>query len=150
MAVRPDDCESEGATIIYWTFWTYMKYLSDYINDGQQKAIDRAGAFFCFSTAQFNQQKVDGVQYVSLFGGMVCPKEKAGELVRELDRVYHAGVKQDIAENGIDAIIKRELLNHECYYTGDIEDAVEKLKDYGVGYDEILAVYRRERDTVEV
>ena len=127
-----------------------MKYLSDYIDEGQKKAIDDAGAFFCFSTAQFNEQKKEGVKYVSILGGLVCPKDKAGELVQELNRIHLDGVNQDIEENGINAIIKRELMNLECYYTGDIDDAVERLKDYGVEYNDVLAVYKRERDTVEV
>ena len=49
-----------------------------------------------------------------------------------------------IAENGLVAIIKRELSNYECYYTGEIEDAVDTLEDYGITYEQVLKVFKGE------
>ena len=43
----------------------------------------------------------------------------------------------NFAENGKEGVIKRELSNHECYYTGDISGCEEAL-------DEIIKVYRQE------
>lgn len=119
-----------------------MKYLSDYISAGQTKALDKAGAFFAFSNKQFDEVKKEGVKYVDMGLGMICPKETAGQLVIDLDNVLKTGIEQDIAENGIDNIIKRELNNHEAYYTGDITSTVEALGAYPVTKEQILSIYR--------
>ena len=119
-----------------------MKYLQDYINEAQTKAFDDAGAFFAFSNDQLNKHKKEGITYVSLGMGLICPKENAAQLLNNLDAIAADGIKQDIEENGIENIIKRELGNHECYYTGEIDDAVDALEDYGITYDQVLNVYR--------
>ena len=62
----------------------------------------------------------------------------------ELDKIHEAGVKQDLAENGKDGVIKRELGNYECYYTGDIETCVDALKSYGITEEEIRVVFKQE------
>ena len=41
-------------------------------------------AFFAFSNEQFNRQKWDDIEYVSLGSGLVCPKENAEKLTQEL------------------------------------------------------------------
>jgi len=120
------------------------KYLREYIEDAQTKAIDEAGAFFAFSNKQFNEQKQEGVQYVKLMAGLICPKENAKDLVEKLSEIYKEGIKLDLAENGKEGVIKRELSNHECYYTGDISGCEEALSDYGITKDEIIKVYRQE------
>lgn len=69
-------------------------------------------------------------------------KENVNALYKELNEIVKRGIQQDIEENGIDAIIKRELNNYECQYTGDIEIVVKALKDYGITYDQVLVVFR--------
>ncbi|HFI9382355.1 TPA: DUF7659 family protein [Vibrio parahaemolyticus] len=118
-----------------------MKYLSDYIQQPQTALFDELGAFFAFSNKQFDQAKKKGIEYVSLGMGMIVPKNNAKQLVERLEVIQKEGIKQDIAENGKEAIIRRELFNHECFYTGDICDCVEKLEEYGYSYDDIYQVY---------
>lgn len=122
-----------------------MKYLSHYIEQAQTKVFDDCGAFFAFGQNQFDEQKKAGVTYVQLGGGMLCPKDKAGELVERLTAVHKAGIEQDIAENGIDGIIKRELANHEAYYTGDISSTMDALESYNIATADIARVYNAER-----
>lgn len=119
-----------------------MKYLQDYMNDRQTQAIDKAGAFFAFSTKQFDEQKKPDIKYVSTPMGMICPKDTLDTLIMELDMIYRESIEQDIAENGLNAIVRRELSNHEAYYTGDIESTSSALKDYPVTADDILKVFR--------
>ncbi len=119
-----------------------MKSLSDYVKDAQTAVIEKYGAFFAFSDEQFAKQKKDGIKYVSVGGGMIVPKENVNALYKELNEIVKRGIQQDIEENGIDAIIKRELNNYECQYTGDIEIVVKALKDYGIAYDQVLVVFR--------
>ncbi|MDC5842190.1 hypothetical protein OPW33_22955 [Vibrio europaeus] len=118
-----------------------MKYLSDYTQQPQTALFDELGAFFAFSNKQFDEAKKKGIEYVSLGMGMIVPKNNAKQLVERLEVIQKEGIKQDIAENGKEAIIRRELFNHECFYTGDICDCVEKLEEYGYSYDDIYQVY---------
>ncbi|MFY4796957.1 DUF7659 family protein [Aliarcobacter butzleri] len=119
-----------------------MKTLNSYTSDKISAAMEKHGAYFAFSKKQFEEKQVEGVKYVSDGSGMVCSKENYNQLIEEMNEIYAEGVKQDISENGLTAIVKRELANYECYYTGDIEDAVEALEDYGVTYEQVLTVFQ--------
>lgn len=107
-----------------------MKYLQEYIEEAQTQAFNKAGAFFAFSNKQFDEAKKEGIKYVSMGAGLICPKENADTLAKELDEGYKLGIAQDIAENGREAIVKRELNNHEAYYTGDTTSTIEALSEY--------------------
>jgi hypothetical protein len=126
-----------------------MKYLSDYMEARQTEALNKAGAFFAFSRDQFDKAKKEGVTYVNCGMGMLCPKENASELLKGLDEIYTSSIKQDIEENGLTAIIKRELNNHECYYSGYIDDCVDKLADYPVTRDDIQKVFKNKNHVIE-
>jgi len=118
-----------------------MKYLSHYLEAAQTAAFKKHGAFFAFSNKQFDEKKKAGVTYVRMGAGLLCPKDNAAKLDAKLDAVYKEGVAADVAENGIDAIISRELANHECYYSGDWTDAAEALDAYGVTEEQLRAAW---------
>ncbi len=109
-----------------------MKYLSDYTDEATSTALNTHGGFFAFSNKQFNEKKKDGVKYVSLYGGLIAPKENVKQLLKDIDKAHADGIKQDIAENGIKAIIMRELANHEAQLTQDIEPTVFALSEYPI------------------
>jgi hypothetical protein len=67
--------------------------------------------------------------------------QNAQTLTQTLKQVTRDGIAQDIAENGIETIMGRELRNHEAYYTGDIADTYETLKHYGITYDQLLEYF---------
>ena len=127
-----------------------MKYLSHYIQDKQTQAFNDAGAFFAFSNQQLDEAKKEGVKYVSLGMGVICPVDNAKQLMTRLDSIAQEGIAEDIKENGKKAIIRRELFNHECFYTNEICDCVEKLEGYGISYDEIYEVFNHIRKTEDV
>jgi len=127
-----------------------MKYLSDYTQQAQTDLFDELGVFFAFSNQQFEEARKQDIEYVSLGMGMIVPENNAKSLVERLVEIQKEGIKQDIAENGKDAIIRRELFNHECFYTGDICDCVEKLEGYGISYDEVYEVFNHIRKTEDV
>ncbi|HHP0488756.1 TPA: DUF7659 family protein [Vibrio harveyi] len=127
-----------------------MKYLSDYTNEKQTRAFAEFGAFFAFSNEQFAAAKKEGIKYVSLGFGMIVLESNASALVEKLDEIQKDAIAQDIAENGIKAIIRRELFNHECFYTNDICDCVERLEGYNVSYDEVYEVFNHIRKTEDV
>lgn len=119
-----------------------MKTLNNYTDSKISAVLEKHGAYFAFSKKQFEEKQVEGVKYVTDGSGMVCPKENYNQLIKEMNEIYEEGVKQDIAENGLTAIVKRELANYECYYTNDIEDAVDALESYGITHEQVLTVFK--------
>ena len=125
-----------------------MRYLSQYTEEATTKALRKAGAFFAFSDKQFEEQAGgrDMKDYCNMGMGLICPKDTAKELAKDLDETIQAGIKQDIEENGPEAIIRRELYNHEAFYTGDIESTAEKLAGYNIERSKILEIFNEERN----
>ena len=118
-----------------------MKYLSDYTQDKQTAVFDKFGAFFAFSTKQFDDKKRDGVKYASLGAGLIAPFYNADNLYHALDSINKSAIQQDIAENGIKGIIHRELGNHECQITMYYGDVVDVLAPYGITASDIKAEF---------
>lgn len=114
-----------------------MKTLNDYIQDKQTICFKEHGVFFAFSNKQFDAAKKDGVMYVDLGAGLLCPKENVKTFVTAHSDIVDAGIAEDIADNGKAGIIMRELNNHECFYTGDYGDCMPALKDYGITAQEV-------------
>ncbi|WP_213866071.1 DUF7659 family protein, partial [Vibrio crassostreae] len=98
----------------------------------------------------FDEAKKEGVKYASLGMGLICPVDNAKQLMTRLDSIAQEGIAEDIEENGKKAIIRRELFNHECFYTNDICDCVESLEGYGISYDEVYEVFNHIRKTEDV
>lgn len=103
--------------------------------------------FWAFSNEQFTQNKTplkEGEKYVSIGAGGYMPQgnvEKLRAGMKELNKWYKAEIKANKGTRR--ANIVYELANHECYYTGDIEPAVEAL---GYPRKEVLKVYNEEYD----
>ena len=120
-----------------------MKYLNDYTNEATTVLLENTGAFFAFSNQQFDEKKIDGVKYVNAGAGLIVPIENVDALIEGLKQITTEGIAKDKAENGDNAIIARELANHECYYTGDIDGAVSALENYGYTTEQILDVFKK-------
>ena len=120
-----------------------MKTLSNYTEQAISAALSKHGAFFAFSESQFNEQARPGQRYCSLGSGLVCPEQNALLLSSDLEKAHHRGIAQDIAENGVSAIILRELLNHEAFYTGVVSDTVEALQSYEVSRQQVIEVFNQ-------
>ena len=126
-----------------------MKYLHQIIKDEQTACFDRHGAFFAFSKAQLDEAKDPALEltdYVSLGAGLIAPKTNAAQLVTDLDNIASKGRETDIELHGTDAIILRELNNHECFYTYDISDCIDALSEYSAITETMIrAVFEKER-----
>ena len=116
-----------------------MKYLSDYMDAKQTEVFNKYGLFFAFSNEQLDTNKTKLIEsgllepddkLTNLGSGAIVPSKYAQQAVDELDTIYTDAIAQDINENGIEAIIIRELDNHEYCITCDITDTVDKLADY--------------------
>lgn len=119
-----------------------MKYLSNYTQDKQTALFKECGAFFAFSQKQLDYAKLPDVKYASLGSGLICPVTNIKKLAKRLFMIQKEGIAQDIEENGKDAIIQRELGNHECQITGDVDVVVKALEDYGITELEVQEGYR--------
>jgi hypothetical protein len=64
-----------------------MKTLNNYVDVATTKLFDKYNAFFAFNTAQFTEKRIEGVEYVSMPTGLICPKSKALQLLSELDAI---------------------------------------------------------------
>jgi hypothetical protein len=120
-----------------------VKYLTDYTNDPITAAMEKAGAFFAFGDDQFNRKRKEGVKYLSMGMGLICPEENCDELARDIIRIGDEARAEDMKDHGKEAIIDRELANHECYYTGDPEPCIDALEGYPITREEIIERYRK-------
>lgn len=109
-----------------------LKYLSEIIQEEQTALFDRLGVFFAFGNKQFDEQKKEGVEYVSMGAGMICPKKNVQSFIDGHSELVKNGRKKDIELHGIDRVIAREISNHESFYTMDKEPAKEALIGYGI------------------
>ena len=122
-----------------------MKTLNNYTEKQVTKLMQEYGAFFCFGSKQFNEQRKEGVKYIDLGAGLVAPKEDYKTFLEKLDNIHKEGIKQDLEENGKNNIILRELYNHEAFYTWDTESTIEALEGYGFADKDIIDVFNKER-----
>lgn len=120
-----------------------MKHLRNYVEEEQTKLFNKTGTFFAFSDKQLNESRKENVEYVSLGYGMICPKENAKEVISGLEAISKKGIAADIKENGISAIIHRELGNHEAQITGEVEDTMSSLCGYGVTEEQVKEEYSK-------
>lgn len=120
-----------------------MKYLSDYMEEKQTALFNKTGTIFAFSQKQFEEGRKDDVKYVNLGQGMLTEKPNVEEVINGLDKIYKDSIKQDMKENGKDKVILRELLNHEAFYVGNIEDTIHKLEDYPITEDDISQIFQK-------
>ena len=107
-----------------------MKYLSYYTQKAQTEALNKAGAFFAFGQKQFDEQKKEGVKYTALHGGLICPSKNVDQLLSDLDRALENGIRQDVKENGFNAIVRREYFNYETQISMDNYNVIVMLSDY--------------------
>ena len=122
-----------------------MKYLSEIMEKRQSEVFKNKKCFFAFDNKQFKKGMKKNnlgkdIKIVSMGAGMYCPKINAKDVAESLHTIYKESIIEDMKQ-GKQKVILRELYNHECFYTGDITDCVEKLSDYPITEEEIKNVY---------
>jgi len=119
-----------------------MKYLSNYIDEPLTKLFKECGAFYAFSSTQFEEKRRDGTKYIDCKNGLICEEQHVPKLINGMHEIIEEGRKQDLKDNGKEAIILRELLNHECFYTSYPDDAIEALEGYNFTEQEIRKIFK--------
>ena len=127
-----------------------MKYLSQIMENRQSELWEKKKVFFAFNKQQFEEGMekhylTSNDKIVNMGQGMFCPSENVEDVINQMDNIYKESIKEDMKQ-GKDKVILRELSNHECFWTGDITDCVEKLENYPITEEEILKVYRKNYD----
>ena len=126
-----------------------MKYLSDYMSERQSALFKETNTFFAFSEKQIQEglaeTKLTKKDICHMGMGMYCEKKHSDYLFKSLEDIYKDSIKIDIEENGLPAIIERELANHEAYYTGDIDTTMDSLEDYPVTTDDVIKIFRQKQ-----
>ena len=122
-----------------------MKYLSEIMENQQSELFKSKKVFFAFSNEQFKEALLKhkiakDIKIASMGAGMYCPKSNAKDVAESLHTIYKESIIEDMKQ-GKEKVILRELYNHECFYTGDITDCIEKLSDYPITEEEIKEIY---------
>ena len=111
--------------------------------------IAEIGVFFAFDEKQFNENKTPknakDNEFISLGAGGYIWKGNLQKL-QEYNAHGHQKEKQDFLKRiNKKAFILYELLNHEAFYTYELDDTLDTLKDYytDITEDEISKVFRK-------
>ena len=136
-----------------------MKYLSDYIEAEQSALIKELGVFFAFSNAQFEEGvaenghlKPEGTKWSSMGAGMYLPSVNVEEFMLRHKALHKSGIAKDLAENGREGVLERELGNYEIglawegHRDRNFRDGIE---GYGFTEQEIEAAYKKHMETHE-
>ena len=115
-----------------------MKYLKDYTQKPINNLLKEQGGFFAFSDKQFKESRVKGVEYVSLYSGLIAPKKNAKTIYDGMKEITKQGIKQDMKENTIKKIVFRECQNYELQFSYDMfNELKEILADYPIKESEL-------------
>ena len=121
-----------------------MNTQSNYSSQAKTELFNSTGAFFAFSNEQFMKSRKENIIYARLGHGLICPKDNIDTLINGLEAIGKNGRKKDLDDNSKESIIKRELYNHECFYSHDIDDACDVLEAYGITREEVKVVFYKE------
>ncbi len=126
---------------------TYNDLKTEYTNK-VNTLMTECGVFWAFSQAQFTEKEpkdlVDGDRIVSVGMGGYMPKSRVDEYLarsKQLEEEYKRTINQ--SEGIAEQAILYELNNYECFYTGDITDAMPTLHNLGYTLEQVQKVYKK-------
>lgn len=129
--------------------------LKKQVQDKFSVVFKECNLFFAYSNEQLEEGKAlnpleEGDEYVRVAGGGILPSRHISAHLKKTGEVL-AWYEDQIKENNLgEAEILYELRNHECFYTGDIEDAMDVLSNYTEK--QVREVYNthREKETQDI
>lgn len=119
--------------------------------DKQTELFEANSVFFAFSDSQVLEGMAqynitDKSLLISLGAGMIAPRANIKNITIGLKTIQADKKKMVKERSDIKKTILYELNNYECFYTGDITDALEALSAYDVTREQVLAVYKENRN----
>lgn len=125
---------------------TYGEIKTEAANRFEQLAKD-CGLFWAFSTEQFNKYKTPlqpGEKYVDIGSGGFMPRHNVDKYIqgmKAIEKWQKSEVKKD--KEVQERAIVYELNNYECFYTGDISNAMPALKSLGFTREQVKKVFAK-------
>jgi len=104
------------------------------------------GLFWAFSNKQFDESKTplkEGDKYIRIGMGGFLPKSNLDKWLKGMKDIERWTKR---AKKNATEVILYELNNYECFYTGDITDAMPRLKELGYTLEEVKKVYHANRE----
>lgn len=121
--------------------------------DKLTKLINEVGAFFAFGSIQLeealkkhNYKKED---LTSVGYGMIMPKANV-KTYTEKSKKLKKWFNNKISKLDANEIIRYELNNHECYYSGEIGEAMPILSEYGFTPEQVLTVFHNKNAVINL
>ena len=115
------------------------------------KILEKHKVFFAFSGLQLvaglkkiNEKKEN---LTAIGGGGFLPKENLDGYLEEMLKVS-GWFNNEVKKLDANSVIRYELNNYECYYTGDITDALAVLKNYGLTRDQVSKVFHNKKAVI--
>jgi len=116
------------------------------MQDKLSTIFDNLGVFFAFSDEQMKEglkkTKTKIKDLTSIGAGGFIPKKNATEYLKVTDKLMD-WLASEVKKLDPIKVIKYELANYECYYTGDISTAYDQLKDFGYTREQVQEVYNQ-------
>ena len=120
------------------------KTLKQIKHDEQHRIIKNNGGFFAFNNQQFKEQKKPNVIYVNMGVGLICPKNNAETLKKELDNLNEKAIKKQMETQSIKDIVFKNCFNYELQYSfNGFEQLKEILQDYPIKETELSLYYNQ-------
>lgn len=131
---------------------TYSQLKNELMQGKLTEIFNDLGVFFAFSEEQMEKglKKINAKRKdcISISGGGFMPRKNAKEYIKRSSELMGWLVREVKKLDSV-KVIKYELANYECYYTGDLTDAVEALKDYSFTVEQISRVYKLKHNKAE-
>lgn len=124
-----------------------MKYEEKY-----NEEFNKTGVFWAFSNQQFEENKTHKEapdnEYISVGAGGYIHKSNKEKLDNFFKVILPKLKKEFVNKINIDNLIEYELINHECYYTGEWHEIIDIIKSYvpDIKEDRIKKVYDKTKD----
>lgn len=111
--------------------------------DKQTEMFNRYGVIFAFSDKQFEQQRKQGMEYISAGCGMLVPQDNEDLVFAELEALRQRKGEEMRSNVPREQYIFDALNNYECFWTGDVDNALEDALNYypDCSYDEVFRIY---------
>ena len=120
------------------------KTLKQIKQDEQTRIIKNNGAFFAFNDQQFKEHKKQNIIYVNMGVGLICPKNNANTLKKELDDLNKKAIKKQMEKQSIKDIVFKNCFNYELQYAfNGFEQLKEILEDYPIKEIELSLYYNQ-------
>jgi hypothetical protein len=128
-----------------------MKKVNDYITLKEKissakmnKILDDLKVFWAFGNSQFEEglkqidEKKENMTSIGM-GGFI-PKKNLKEYIKQMTD-YQTWYVKEVKKLDANQVIRYELNNYECYYSGDITDAFKVLEEFGFTKEDVLKVF---------